>query len=78
MLIFLAMFSGIFLSRLMHLQGREKRTIVIEIGMQNAAQGIAIASSPLIFNNSIIAIPSILYALFMNLILLTYIKTVKK
>lgn len=78
LLIGLAMFSGILLSRLMHLQRREKRTIVIEIGMQNAAQGIAIASSPLIFNNSTIAIPSILYALFMNLILLTYIKTVKK
>lgn len=78
MLICLAMFSGVLLSSLMHLQGREKRTIVIEIGMQNAAQGIAIASSPLIFNNSIIAIPSILYALFMNVILLTYIKTVKK
>ncbi|WP_298616701.1 bile acid:sodium symporter family protein [uncultured Odoribacter sp.] len=78
MLIVLAMFSGVLLSRFLHLQGKEKRTIVIEIGMQNAAQGIAIASSPLIFNNSIIAIPSIVYALFMNLILLTYIKTIRK
>ena len=62
------------LSWLMRLQGRERRTIVIEIGMQNAAQGIAIATSPFIFNSEIIAIPSIVYALIMNIVLLTYIR----
>ena len=50
-----------------------RRTLVIEIGMQNAAQAITIACSPLIFNNEIIAIPAIIYALMMNLILLAYV-----
>ena len=42
-LILLAMGSGVLLSWLMHLSVKERRTIVIEIGMQNAAQAIAIA-----------------------------------
>ena len=50
-----------------------RRTIVIEIGMQNAAQAIAIATSPFIFNDGEIAIPAIIYALMMNVILLIYI-----
>ena len=48
------------------------RTIVIEVGMQNAAQAIAIASSPFIFNSGEMAIPAIIYALLMNVILLIY------
>ena len=52
-------------------------TLVIEIGMQNAAQAITIACSPLIFNNEIIAIPAIIYALMMNLILLAYVGITK-
>lgn len=48
-------------------------TIIIEVGMQNAAQAIAIASSPFIFNSGEMAIPSIIYALIMNVILLLYI-----
>lgn len=76
-LILLAMLTGYLLSRFLRLTGRDRRTILIEIGMQNAAQSIAIASSPFVFNNPAIAIPSIIYALLMNLILLTYIKTRK-
>ena len=64
---------GALLSRLMRLSTRERRTLVIEIGMQNAAQAITIACSPLVFNNEIIAIPAIIYALMMNLILLAYV-----
>ena len=74
MLILSAMAVGGGLSWLMRLQGSERRTTVIEIGMQNAAQGIAIATSPFIFNSEIIAIPSIVYALIMNIVLLTYIR----
>lgn len=59
------------------LNARERRTIVIEVGMQNAAQAIAIASSPLVFNNGVIAIPAIVYALMMNVILLGYVGTLK-
>ena len=72
-LILLAMGCGIGLSWVMRLTGRERRTIVIEIGMQNAAQAITIACSPFVFNNEIIAIPAIIYALMMNIILLIYV-----
>ena len=68
---------GALLAWLLKLTGKERRTLVIEIGMQNAAQAITIACSPLIFNNEIIAIPAIIYALMMNLILLAYIQFVK-
>ena len=68
---------GALLSWLMRLNRKERRTLVIEIGMQNAAQAITIACSPLIFNNEIIAIPAIIYALMMNLILLAYVGLTK-
>ncbi len=72
-LILLAMGAGALTARAMRLAGRERRTIVIEIGMQNAAQAIAVAASPLVFNNETIAIPAIVYALMMNVILLSYV-----
>ncbi len=72
-LILLAMLSGWLLSKTMRLNEREKKTIVIEVGMQNAAQAIAIASSPFVFANSAIAIPAIIYALMMNVILILYV-----
>ena len=68
---------GALLAWLLRLTTRERRTLVIEIGMQNAAQAITIACSPLIFNNEIIAIPAIIYALMMNLILLAYVAITK-
>ena len=68
---------GALLAWLFRLTGRERRTLVIEIGMQNAAQAITIACSPLIFNNEIIAIPAIIYALMMNIILLCYVGITK-
>lgn len=64
---------GALLAWLFRLSGKERRTLVIEIGMQNAAQAITIACSPLIFNNEIIAIPAIIYALVMNIVLLAYV-----
>ena len=70
MMILLAMGGGYIISWLMKLNRKEQRTLIIEIGMQNAAQSIAIASSPFIFNNDVIAIPAIIYALMMNIILL--------
>lgn len=68
---------GALLAWLLRLSTKERRTLVIEIGMQNAAQAITIACSPLIFNNEIIAIPAIIYALMMNLILLAYVGLTK-
>ena len=76
-LILVAMAAGGLLSRLMSLSGRERRTIIIEIGMQNAAQAISIASSPFVFGNDVMAIPAIVYALMMNVILLTYVAVSK-
>jgi BASS family bile acid:Na+ symporter len=76
-LILLSMGGGVVLSWIMRLTGREQRTIVIEIGMQNAAQAITVACSPFVFANEIMAIPAIIYALMMNVILLTYVAVVK-
>lgn len=77
-LILAAMGGGAMLSKSMRLNSKEQRTLIIEIGMQNAAQAIAVASSPFVFNNDIIAIPAIIYALMMNVILITYVGIVKK
>lgn len=77
-LILLAMGGGVLLSWLMRLTGREKRTIVIEIGMQNAAQAITVACSPFVFNSEVMAVPAIIYALMMNVILLAYVGLLKK
>lgn len=57
---------------------KERRTIVIEVGMQNAAQAIAIASSPFVFNDGRFAIPAILYALMMNVVLLIYVGVLRR
>ena len=77
-LILLAMAGGALLSWLMSLRSRERKTLVIEVGMQNAAQAITVACSPIVFNNEEMAIPAIIYALMMNVLLLTYVAIVKK
>lgn len=66
------------LCRLFSLGTGDRRTIIIEVGMQNAAQAIAIASSPFVFNDGRIAIPAIIYALMMNIVLLIYVGIVKR
>lgn len=73
-----AMVCALILCRVLRLNNKEQRTIIIEVGMQNAAQAIAIASSPFIFHNDIIAIPAIIYALLMNIILLIYVGVVRR
>lgn len=77
-LLCLSMAGGAGLSWLFKLRHNEQRTIIIEVGMQNAAQAITVACSPLVFNNEIIAIPAIIYALMMNVVLLTYVAIVKR
>lgn len=72
-LILLAIGCSSLLSRLVRNDARQRRTVIIEVGMQNAAQAIAIASSPLIFANEVMAIPAILYSLMMNIVLLLYV-----
>ncbi len=65
------------LSRLVRLSVAQRRTVTIEVGMQNAAQAIAIASSPFIFNSAEMAIPPIIYSLLMNLLLLPYVAVIR-
>mgnify|MGYP003302223995 FL=1 len=77
-LILASMLCSSLLSRLTKSNTAVRRTIVIEVGMQNAAQAISIASSPFIFNNGEMALPAIIYALLMNVILLIYVAVVKK
>lgn len=77
-LILVAIGCSSLLSRLVRNDSRQRRTVVIEVGMQNAAQAIAIATSPFIFNNAEMAIPAILYSLMMNVVLLIYVFIVQK
>lgn len=78
LLLIFALLAGGLISRCIRLSVKERRTIIIEIGMQNAAQAIAVASSPFVFGNDIIAIPAIIYALMMNVVLLIYVGIVKR
>ena len=77
LLIMASMTCSSLLSRVGKLTDSVRRTIVIEIGMQNAAQAIAIATSPFIFDSGEMAIPAIIYALLMNVILLLYVLKIR-
>ncbi len=77
-LILVAIGCSSLLSRLVKTGDKQCRTVVIEVGMQNAAQAIAIASSPFIFANEEMAIPAILYSLMMNIVLLIYVGVLRK
>lgn len=77
-LILVAIACASLLSRLVKSDSRQRRTVVIEVGMQNAAQAIAIASSPFVFANEQMAIPAILYSLMMNIVLLIYVGAVRR
>lgn len=77
-LILLAGGCAAVLCRLFRISRRERRTVFIEVGMQNAAQAIALAASPFVFNNQEMAIPAILYSLMMNIVLLTYVGIVRR
>ena len=78
LLIVVAMACSSGISRIGKFNDTIRRTIVIEVGMQNAAQAIAIASSPFIFDSGEMALPAICYALLMNVILLTYVYFIRR
>ena len=78
LLILLAIGCSALLSHLVKNDVRQRRTVIIEVGMQNAAQAIAIASSPLVFANEEMAIPAILYSLMMNIVLLIYVGVTRR
>ena len=75
LLILLAMACGSGLTRLASLNQAARRTIVIEVGMQNAAQAIMLAG--VVFHSGEMALPAIMYALLMNVILLTYVYIIR-
>lgn len=77
LLILLAIGASNLLSHLVKNSPQQRRTVIIEVGMQNAAQAIAIASSPLVFASEEMAIPAILYSLMMNIVLLSYLACLK-
>ena len=77
-LILLAAGIAAAFSRLFRISGSQRRTVVIEVGMQNAAQAIALATSPFVFDNQEMAIPAILYSLMMNVVLLSYVAIIRK
>lgn len=77
MLVTGAMAGAYGLGALARANQRDRRTIMIEVGVQNAAQAIALASSPLVFGDSVIAIPAIVYALTMNVVMLLYVAIVR-
>lgn len=72
-LVVIALIISSLLSSMFKQDSKVKRTIVIEVAMQNAAQAIAIASSPFVFNNETMTFPAIIYALFMNVVLIAYV-----
>ena len=76
LLILISMSCGSVLSRLGRLDGAARRTIVIEVGMQNAAQAIMLAG--VVFMSPMMALPAIMYALLMNVILLIYVYFIRR
>jgi BASS family bile acid:Na+ symporter len=76
LLILVSMLCGSGLSRLGQLGGAARRTIVIEVGMQNAAQAIMLAG--IVFHDPVMALTAIIYALLMNVILLLYVLIIRR
>lgn len=73
LLIFLTMSLGLFLGWIARLKEASRRTILIEVGMQNVAQAMAISTSPFLMADAAYAIPAVFYAVVMNLVLLSYL-----
>lgn len=76
LLILIAMTAGWVLGWAAKLTEKVRQTLVIEVGMQNSAQAIALA--PLVLGSETYAIPAIIYALMMNVILLTYVALIRR
>lgn len=57
------MFAGFYFARMFRLGLKSQTTIAIEVGLQNTALAIAIATGPYLLNNPAYAIPAAIYAL---------------
>jgi len=60
----IGMLAGYFIARIMRLFRTHQLTLAIEVGIQNSALAITIASSPLFLNNYYMSVPAIVYGLF--------------
>jgi len=78
LLILGTIFLGLILSKQFKLPFRDQKTITIEIGIQNAAQAMSIALGPFLLNNSTMAMPAIVYAVYMNIWIFGYLIYLKR
>jgi BASS family bile acid:Na+ symporter len=61
----ISMLIGYLVPRLVRIEKRQAIAIGMEIGIHNGTLAIAIASSPLLLNNSVMAIPPAVYSVIM-------------
>lgn len=69
---------GYFIPKLINLPKAQQITISIETSIQNGTLAIAIASSPLMLNNSTMAIPAAVYSIIMFVTAGIFIGVIKK
>lgn len=71
----LGMSSGYYAGRWLRFRKPKLITLSVEVGIQNSALAITIASSPVFLNNTTMAIPAVIYGMFtfFNAILFGYI-----
>lgn len=60
----IGMFTGYIMGRLNHLNTSKQMTLAIEVGIQNSALAITIASSPAFLGNHEMALPAVVYGIF--------------
>jgi BASS family bile acid:Na+ symporter len=60
----IGMFTGYMMGRLNHLNTSKQMTLAIEVGIQNSALAITIASSPAFLGNHEMALPAVVYGIF--------------
>ncbi|MDD2192233.1 MAG: bile acid:sodium symporter [Bacteroidales bacterium] len=72
------MLISYFIALVFKIKTEQRKAIVIGVGIKNAAQAMLIAASPIILNNPKIAIPAVLYALIMNIVILVYVAVNKR
>jgi bile acid:Na+ symporter, BASS family len=71
-LVISAMILGALMGWIGRLKEAERRAVLMEVGMQNAAQAMAVATSPFLLAVAAYAVPAVVYAVVMNLVLLGY------
>jgi len=73
-----AMALGYGLSAFSKLDQRSRKSIIVEVGIQNAALAMTIASTPTLLNRPTMAIPAAVYSLTMYLISATFVSVIQR